>query len=253
MARFPQACSRLNILAATALLGGGLCLRLLAALGSGSGHTLYVRHWDADTVPAAKAAGMDWYWSMADPLLPFDWRTRRIDPSARGCSNERIHIDVGAHKQAWTPGAAKRLANDRNSVEPQQVGPPGSPFGLESGEPFTIPADPAHMVSVFAFEPQLQFFYSLKQQGLQTCVFPINAAVALPGGPTGFTVSRNGHSSSLLSSDSTGLGQLEKFHPDSATAKAEDWRGELEAAEVTTVMTVPLSELIPRLPSGRIE
>jgi hypothetical protein len=51
--------------------------------------------------------GLDWYWAMASPQVPWSLETRRFDPAALGCSTSRVMIDVGGHKQAQRPGIFK--------------------------------------------------------------------------------------------------------------------------------------------------
>ena len=72
----------------------------------------------------------------------------------------------------------------QSTTEPGERVPPGKGHG------FSIPRPPMGTTSVFAFEPQLQFFSSLKLQF--PCTFAINAAAGAPSGPTAFHVTRQG-------------------------------------------------------------
>jgi FkbM family methyltransferase len=192
--------------------------------------------WARRSPDATKApSGLDWYFANADPRVPFDYETRRLNPAARtGCSNSRIWIDVGANHAAkvalpWTQG-----------------GGPASNFG----QTLTLPWDLLGSTSTFAFEPQLQYFHALKDQG--GCTFPFNAAAGSPAGPATFSVSLNGHSSSLLPPAEGGaLEELGSINLGGGV-KA-DYRKEVSTVRKTSVMMVPLDDVIPRLPSCRVE
>jgi FkbM family methyltransferase len=180
-------------------------------------------------------SGLDWYFANADPRVPFDYETRRLNPAGRsGCSNSRIWIDVGANVKAMT--------TDRFGVQGEAA--------TNFGKRLTIPSDLLGSASVFAFEPQLVYYHSLKDQG--RCVFPFNAAAGKPAGPAEFSVSKNGHSSSLLPpAEGGGLEELKVI--ENADGSTADWRKEVSTVLKTSVMMVPLDDVISRLPACRVE
>lgn len=151
--------------------------------------------------------GLDALWMLDSPHLPpFDTSTGRFDFGANYCPTDRVIIDVGAHKSAET-----------------------TPPGFDTGS-----------YSVLAFEPQLGFYTTLRDQG--RCVFAVPAAVASENSLMEFHISKNQHSSSLLPTNKKGLDSLD--HIDTAGSK---WSGEVRESHSYSVFVVALKEVIPRL------
>ena len=104
--------------------------------------------------------------------------------------------------------------------------------------------------AVLAFEPQAAYWDQLRRQAPWVYAFPMGVGAA--DTITAFHVSKNGHSSSLLANNETGVEGL-TGQSEGALGYSWDWKGEVEVVKEEYIWTVRLDTLIDKLPTDEID